>query len=386
MQRNAVIGYYTTKFGELWNQSLSDLLLEAVEGVLQETDLQKDQIEAIFLGNMLAGVLENNMHLNSKLAEILKVNIPIYRFESACASGGMAFNMANNYLQAGSGKTVLVIGVEKMNDYPSEDTTSALMGAASGEEFQAGLTFPGLYGMIAKRYLHEFNYDEEVLAWSSVKNHYHGSLNAKAHFKSQVNVEQVMRSTMVADPLRLLECSPISDGASSIILTSDPELQSKFTNKIEVLATEVATDSISLRGRENLTTLKATQVAADKAFDSANLKREDINVAELHDCFSIAELVAMEDIGFWKKGEAGAKIKEESTKLGSGNSLIVNTSGGLKASGHPVGATGIKQIGEVFLQLTKQAGDRQVTTPVKYGLTHNVGGSGGSAVVSIFGN
>ncbi len=379
-----LIGYYTTQFGELWEKSLFDLVEEAITGVLKETKLINKQIDAVFFSNMLAGVLENNLHSPSKIAEILKVNIPIFRVEAACASGGAAFNLAKTYLEVNSNKTVLVIGAEKMTDYSPEEVICALSAAASGEEQEAGLTFSGLYAMISNYYLERYQYTEENLAHVSVKNHYHGSLNDKAHFKKKITVDDVLKSPYVAYPLKVLDSSPISDGASAVVLTNDKDLIRKQKYSVSVLATEVATDTISLKKRKKLDEILAAKIAAEAAFEKAKIKREDINVAEVHDCFSIAEILAMEDIGFWKKGEGGKKIKELSTMYGNGGSLIVNTSGGLKAAGHPVGATGIKQIGEIFLQLTKQTEGRQVKN-VSYGLAHNVGGSGGTAVVTILG-
>ena len=184
----SIIDYYTTQFGELWDKSLSDLIEEALKGVLKNSQLDKKQIDAIFFGNMLAGVLENNLHAPSKIAEILGVNIPIFRVEAACASGGIAFHLAKNYLDANPNKTILVIGAEKMTDYSPEETTSALASAASGEEQEAGLTFPGLYAMMANYYLEKYKYNEEHLAYVSFKNHFHGTLNDKAHFRDRKSV------------------------------------------------------------------------------------------------------------------------------------------------------------------------------------------------------
>ena len=379
-----LIGYYTTQFGELWDKSLFDLVAEAINGVLKQTRLSNKQINAVFFGNMLAGVLENNLHSPSKIAEILKVNIPIFRTEAACASGGAAFNLAKTYLEANSNKNVLVVGAEKMTDYSPEEAITALSAAASGEEQEAGLTFPGLYAMMANFYLGKYHYTEENLAYVSVKNHYHGSLNDKAHFRKKISVEDVLKSPYIAYPLKVLDSSPISDGAAAVLLTNNRDMIKKQKHSVSVLASEIATDTISLKERKNLDGILATKIAAKAAFGKAKIKRKDINVAEVHDCFSIAEILAMEDLGFWEKGEGGKRIKEWGTMYGNGGDLIVNTSGGLKAAGHPVGATGIKQIGEIFLQLTEQAEKRQVKN-IKYGLTHNVGGSGGTAVVTILG-
>ena len=381
---NYLIGYHTTQFGELWEKSFFDLVEEAINGVLKQTSLSNKQIDAVFFGNMLAGVLENNLHSPSKIAEILKVNIPIFRAEAACASGGAAFNLAKTYLDSNSNKNVLVIGAEKMTDYSPEETITGLSAAASGEEQEAGLTFPGLYGMMANYYLEKYHYTEENLAYVSVKNHFHGSLNNKAHFRRKITVKDVLSSPYVAFPLKVLDSSPISDGASAVIMTNNQNLIKKQKNSVSVLASELVTDTISLKERKRMDEILATKNAADIAFEKAKISRKDIKVAEVHDCFSIAEILAMEDLGFWKKGQGGERIKELSTMYGNNGDLIVNTSGGLKAAGHPVGATGIKQIGEIFLQLTGQAEKRQVKN-VKYGLAHNVGGSGGTAVVTILG-
>ncbi len=379
---NNIIGYYTTQFGELWEKSLFDLVEEAVFGVLKQTKLENRQIDAVFFGNMLAGVLENNLHSPSKIAEILKINVPIYRAEAACASGGAAFNLAKNYLDANRNKNVLVIGAEKMTDYSPEETIMGLSAAASGEEQEAGLTFPGLYAMMANFYLQKYGYTEKNLAYVSVKNHFHGSLNDKAQYRRKITVENVLNSAYVAYPLKVLDSSPISDGASAVILTNDQGTINKQKYSTTILASEVITDTISLKERKQIDKILATKNAANIAFKNAKISRHDIGIAEVHDCFSIAEILAMEDLGFWKKGEGGKKITEQSTMFGNGGNLIVNTSGGLKAAGHPVGATGIKQIGEIFLQLTGQAENRQVKN-IKYGLAQNVGGSGGTAAVTI---
>ncbi|OGK44071.1 hypothetical protein A2957_01250 [Candidatus Roizmanbacteria bacterium RIFCSPLOWO2_01_FULL_38_11] len=378
-----VIGYHTTKFGEQWNKSLFDLISEAIHGVIKEMKIDKEEINAVFFGNMLAGILENNVHGGSKISEILKTHVPMYRVEAACASGGLAFNLACQYLNANKNSTVLVVGGEKMTDYPTPKVITALSAAASGEEQEAGLTFPGLYAMLARIYLHTYGYTEEHLAAVSVKNHFHGTFNDKAQFQKEISIEDVLKSPYIADPLKVLDASPISDGASAILVTNNRHIAHRIDKKMTVLSSQAATDSISLSGRAYLDRLDSTVQAGNKAFSDAKLSPIDISVAEVHDCFSIAEILAMEDLGFFKKGEGGERMKNYETMFGKTNGLVVNTSGGLKASGHPVGATGVKQIGEVFLQLTQQAGKRQVKK-IKYGLTHNVGGSGGTAVVNIF--
>jgi len=382
---SSIIGYYTTQFGELWDKSLFDLAREAISGVLQDCELEKNQIDAVFYGNMMAGVLENNLHGGAKIAQLLGTHVPIFRVESACASGGMAFHLAHNYILAGKAETVLVLGAEKMTDYPPEVVVQALAAAASGEEQEAGLTFAGLYALIANYYFSKYNVTEEDLAHVSVKNHFHGSLNEKAQFKNIITVQQVLKSSYVASPLKVLDSSPISDGACAVVITSNKQLLANAKNKVEILASEVATDALSLKDRAYFDRLEATSIAAKKAFEISKVKIEDINVAEVHDCFSIAEVLALEDIGFCKKGTGAKFVAGGKVTLGESSSFVVNTSGGLKAAGHPVGATGVKQIGEIFLQLTGRAQKRQVKN-AHTGLAHNVGGSGGTVVVTILSN
>ncbi|OGK20140.1 hypothetical protein A3C23_01405 [Candidatus Roizmanbacteria bacterium RIFCSPHIGHO2_02_FULL_37_13b] len=381
----SIIGYYTTQFGELWEKSLFSLVGEAIDNVLIESGLEKKQIDAVFFGNMLSGILENNLHASAKIAEILKLNIPIFRVEAACASGGSAFNLAVNYVKSQAAETVLVVGAEKMTDFSPEQVVGGLSAASSGEEQESGLTFPGIYALMAQSYLNKNKTKEEDLACISVKNHFHGSLNDKAHFRRQISVSDVLNSAYVAYPLKVLDSSPISDGASSVIITSNKKIIKKAKKPVMVLASEVVNDTISLKKRKNLDSIEATIIAADKVFKKTGLKRKDITVAELHDCFSIAEIIAMEDIGFWKKGEGASGARAYSTMFGRSDNLVVNTSGGLKSAGHPVGATGIKQLGEIYLQLTGRAEKRQVKG-AKYGLAHNVGGSGGTVVITILGN
>jgi len=380
----SVVSYYTTKFGELWDKSLFDLVEEAAVGALKNTGIGIGEIDAIFFANMLAGRLENNLHTSAKIAELFKVNIPVYRVEAACASGGVAFNLAKNYLEANPNKTVLVLGAEKMTDYSPEETTESLAGAASGEEQEAGLTFPGLYAMMANFYLKKYRYTEENLAYVSVKNHFHGSLNDKAHFRNIITIEQVLKSSYIAVPLKVLDSSPISDGASALIITNNKNFIKRIKSPVRIFSSKVVNDAISLKSRKRLDEILATKIAADQAFTEAQVERKDISVAEVHDCFSIAEILAMEDLGFWRKGKGGEEITKKMTMLNSVSMLTVNTSGGLKAAGHPVGATGIKQIGEIYLQLSKQAIGRQVKN-AKYGLAQNVGGPGGTALVKILG-
>lgn len=375
----SVLGIYTTNFGELWHTSLRDLISEAAEGAIKDAGIKRNKIEALYLGNMLSGMLSGQEQLGPILAEQLGLNVSAIRIEGACASGGLAVFEAVNSLDSGRFENVLVVGAEKMTDRTQDVVSMALMAAGSDAERQAGATFPGLYAILARNHMEKFHTTEEQMASVSVKNHFHASLNGQAHFRTTITIDQVLRSAIIADPLKLLDCSPISDGAAAVVLSSKKTgLKRK---KVFLSASEVATDTIGLAQRESLDELKATRIAGTKAFKKAVVTPKEIDIAELHDCFTIAEILALEDLGFFKKGEAGEKILSGETKLGA-HGLVTNTSGGLKACGHPVGATGVKQIVEVVRQLRGEAKKKQVEN-AKVGLCQNVGGSGATAVVTI---
>lgn len=371
-----VLGGYQTKFGELWGLSIQDLAREATLGVLKDAKISAKEIDIIFVASKLSGETTGQSHLGSLAAEILGINVPSFRVEAACASGGLATTLGYESVKTGRFKTALVLGVEKMTDVSTPSITKFLMQAGDSEkEENSGVTFPGIYAMMARAYMEKFHLDRKRLSEISVKNHFHGKLNPLAHFQKEIKLETAVNSAMVADPLNLFDCSGVSDGAAAIILSSSPQKKSK----IEIIGSGVASDTLSLQERESFTEIKATRLAAKKAFQEAGIKQKDINLIELHDCFTIAEILALEDMGFVEKGKYG---KNNITDFYYTGHLPVNTSGGLKACGHPVGATGVKQIVEVYKQLKGECGARQVKN-AKFGLTHNVGGSGGTAVVHI---
>jgi len=378
----AVLGVGTTKFGELWEFSPRALVKEAVSQALADAKLDLAEIEALYVGNMLSGILGGQENLGALFAEELGLRCPAFKIEGACASGGLAVHSAILGILAGIYKTVLVVGIEKMTDHKPEQVSAALMGAGYEEERMAGITFPGLYAILARVYMEKYGITQKDLAAVSVKNHYHATLNPKAQFQFAVSAEQVLASPIIADPLRLLDCSPVSDGAAAIVLSS--KFKTKGKTPVYITASAVATDSLSLGGRKDLTSLLATVRAAKKAYQIAGISPKNIDVAEVHDCFSIAEILACEDLGFFSRGKAAKEIAAGKTTLNKGK-LVVNPSGGLKACGHPVGATGVKQIGEIVIQLRGEAGARQVKG-AKVGLAHNVGGSGSVAVVHILKN
>ena len=380
----AVLSGATTKFGELWEQSPRSLAQEVVSQAIEQAGIEKKETQALFVGNMLAGILGGQENIGAFFADELGLEVPAVRIEGACASGGLAVHQAVLSLLTGKYQTVLILGIEKMTDYKPEEVAQALMAAGSDEERKAGLTFPGLYALMAQAHMEKYGTTEEEMAAVAVKNHFHACLNEKAQFKKEITIDDVLKSAKVADPLKLLDCSPISDGAAAIILSSKFKVQSSRDKPVFIAASAVATDTLALADREDLISLKATKKAARKAYQMAGLGPEDIDLAEVHDCFTIAEIMAMEDLGFFEKGKAGQAILKGETKIG-GKGPIINSSGGLKAGGHPVGATGVKQIVEVFNQLSGQAGKRQVKG-AKIGLAHNVAGSGALAVVHILSN
>lgn len=378
----AVIGVGTTKFGENWDKNLRQLAIEAGTKAIIDANIRGRDLDAIYLGNMSAGRFVGQEHVASLVSGELGLSIPATRVEGACASGGLALRQGIFSILSGQHDIVLVGGAEKMTDLLTGGTTVALMGAADQEwEAYYGVTFPSLYAMIARRHMFEFGTTREQMAKVAVKNHHNGSLNPIAQFRKEITVEDVLKSVMVADPLTLFDCSPITDGSAALILCK-AELAKKYTdNPVYVIGSGQASDTLALHDRRSLTTLDAAVKASKEAYKQAGITPKDIDLAEVHDCFTIAEIVATEDLGFAKKGEGGKLLDEGVTEIGG--RIPINTSGGLKAVGHPVGASGVKQAVEIVLQLRGQAGRRQVKD-AEIGLTHNVGGTGATAVVHIF--
>lgn len=380
MREVALIGVGMQKWGELWEKSLRNIFVESA--LLAIEDAGVDRIDSIVVGCMSSGLFVGQEHISSLLADYLGVApIPATRVETACASGGAAFRTGFIEVASGMSDIVLVGGVEKMTDVGGDEATYAL-GTAADQEYEGfnGVTFPGLYAMIARRHMHDFGTTREQLAQVAVKNHENGSKNPLAQFPFRITTEQVMNSVMIADPLRILDCSPITDGAAAAILCP-VEIAAKMGKPlIRVIGSGQATDTIALHDRDDLTALNSTTKAGEIAFKMAGKKPEDIDLAEVHDCFTIAEICITEALGFVERGGGGSFVESGATAVGG--KIPVNTSGGLKSKGHPVGATGVAQIYEIVHQLRGEAGERQVEN-AKVGLTQNMGGSGGSAVVHI---
>ncbi len=382
MRDVAVIGVGMTKFGELWEKSYRDLFVEAAMAAM--TDAKVDKLDGMYIGCMSSGLFVGQEHTGSLMADYLGVTpIPATRVENACASGGSAVRQAYIEVASGMSDVVLAGGVEKMTDVDGGMATYALATAADAEyEGFHGATFPGLYAMIAHAHMHKYGTTSEMLAHVAVKNHDNGSLNPFAQFPAKLTVEGVLGSTMVADPLHILDCSPVTDGAAAIILTTVEKAKELGIQPIKIIGVGQASDSIALHGRKEITHLEAVEVATKKALAMAGLTIKDIDFAEVHDCFTIAELCVLEAMGVYEVGKAGpASVAGETARDGA---FPVNPSGGLKSKGHPVGASGVAQVIELVKQLRGEAENgRQIKKDIKRGLAQNMGGTGASSVVTI---
>jgi len=384
MRDVAIIGLGITKFGELWDKSFRQLTAEAGSKAIFDAGIGGKEIDAMYIGSMSSGRFIGQEHVGALVADasgFSHLHIPSTRVEGACASGGLAVREGYLSIASGMNDIVVVGGIEKMSDVGANAATEILM-TASDQEWEAffGATFPGIYAMIATKHMHDYGTTKEQLAQVAVKNHANGALNPNAQYQREIKLEQVLNTTTVAYPLGLLDCSPITDGAASIVLCAANKAKEYTDKPVKIIASGQASDTLSLHGRREICTLDSTVNAAKKAYKQANLSPKDIDLAEVHDCYTIAEICAIEDLGFVEKGQGGKAIENKITTLDG--ILPINTSGGLKAKGHPIGATGVAQIVEIALQLREEADKRQVTD-AKIGLAQNVGGSGATCTVHI---
>ena len=380
----SIVSAGMSKFGKLDGVSARELFSDAAREAFEKCpnlDPKKD-VKALFVGQM-GESFEHQGHTGPTVLDwIGLLPIPAIRTEAACSSSAVAIRTGLFAVMSGLYDVVMVGGVEKMTHRETSEVTEYLAMACDYpfEQWQ-GATFPGLFAMVATAHMHKFGTTEKQMAMVAVKNHHNGSMNPKAHMQKEITLEQALSSRVVAWPLKLYDCSLITDGGSCLILTK-PELAKKFTDApVHIIGSGQASDTIGLYEREVLTSLNAGKLAGEQASKMAGVTCEDLDVAEVHDCFTIAEIVAYEDLGFCKPGEGGRLVEEGQTNIGG--KIAVNTSGGLKAKGHPVGATGVAQAYEVYLQLTNQAGKRQVKD-AEIGLTHNIGGLGATGVVNIY--
>jgi len=381
MRDVAVIGVGMIKWGELWEKSLRDMFVEAALKAIDDAGV--DKIDSMYVGCMSSGLFVGQEHLGGLMADYLGVcPIPATRVESACASGGAAFRQAYIEVASGMSDFVLAGGVEKMTDIGGGGATFALSTAADQEyEVYNGITFPGLYALMARAHMDRYGTTRDQLSQVAVKNHDNGSKNKYAQYPFKITADQVKKAVMIADPLTILDCSPITDGAAVAILCP-LDIAKKVSKKplVKIAGTGQATDTIALHQRKDITYLAATEAAAKTAYDMAGVGPADLDLVEVHDCFTIAEIMAIEALGLVEVGKGGHATAKGETAIGG--RIPVNASGGLKSKGHPVGATGVAQICEVTEQLRGESGERQVKD-AKRGLTQNMGGTCASSVVHI---
>jgi acetyl-CoA C-acetyltransferase len=382
MRPVAVIGVGKTPFGAFPDRDLRSLAVEASQKALDDAAIAPGQIEAFYLGNFAGPSFVGQSHLAPFVAGAMNMTgIPCTRVEAACASGGSAFFHAVSAVGAGLYDLAMVTGVEKMTSQGTPRVAEILaMAGDCCSEGKAGATFPALFAMIASRHMYEYGTQKQHLASVAVKNHLNGAKNPDAHMRKVITLEQAMTGKPIADPLNIYDCSLVSDGAASIVLCPLDRAKNYIKNPVQVIGIAQTSDYVPLDRKESITTFRAVRCAAEKAYAMAGLGPREMDLAEVHDCFTIAEIVAIEDLGFVRKGGGGPYTAEGAT--GIDGELPVNTSGGLKAKGHPVGATGVAQICDLVMQLRGEAGERQVKKH-STGLAQNLGGSGASCVVTI---
>ena len=381
MRDVAIIGVGMHRFGELWEMSLRDLFMDVALKAVADAGVER--VDSLVVGSMSSGLFVEQEHISNLLADELGMGpIPATRVEAACASGGMAVRAGVAEVASGLSEIVLVAGVEKMTDVGSDYATSILAGAMD-QEYEAfhGVTFPGLSAMVMRSYMEKYGATPEQFAAVAVKNHKHGMLNPLAQFRMPLTVAAVLGSMLISDPIHLLDCAPVSDGACALVL-APLEMTKKLAGHpvVRISGIGAATDRMALYRRDDFTRLPAIRHAAQAALKMAGKEVTDIHVAELHDGFTIMEVCALEEIGFCGFGQGADATASGMTELGG--KMPVNPSGGLKAKGHPVGATGVSQVCELVLQLRGQAGERQVEG-ARVGLAQNIGGLAGTAVVTI---
>jgi len=373
MRPVAVVGIGKTSFGAFADRDLRSLAVEAGEKCLQSAQVTPSQVQSFYLGNFAGPSFVGQNHLAPYVSTALGIQgVPATRIEAACASSGSAFFHAWTEVAAGVYDLVMVVGVEKMTSQPTARVSQIL--AEAGD--------CSLFAMIARRHMHEFGTKKEHLSTVAVKNHAAGALNPQAHMRKAITLEQAMNAKPIAEPLNLYDCSLVSDGAAAVLL-APVERAREFTAKaVRVLGIAQCSDYVALDQKPSITTFPAVRRAGEQAYQMAGVTAREIEFAELHDCFTIAEIIATEDLGFVEKGQGGPYAFAGCTSLRGARP--VNTSGGLKSKGHPVGATGVAQICDLALQIRGEAGERQLERH-SLGLAQNLGGSGATCVVSILG-
>ncbi|HXJ80286.1 MAG TPA: thiolase domain-containing protein [Candidatus Methylomirabilis sp.] len=382
MRRVAVIGVGMTKFGK-HDRTSAELFAEAAADAIVDAGIAPSDVQALYYGNVTGGETERQLHMAPLAATTLGLpSIPTTRLETACATSHAAFRHAVMEIGSGMSDIVLVGGAERVLNVPTDAATEYFAYCSDAVYEQSlGLTFPGVFALIARAHMDRFGTTEEQMAHVAVKNHRHGMLNPKAQFRKPITLETVLRSPYVADPLKLYDCCPFTDGGAAVVLAAE-EVAAKRRRPVWVLATEAAADTMFIHEKRDLARVPATERAAAQAYRRAGKSPADVDVVELHDCFTIAEIVATEGLGFFEPGGGAVAAEKGWTSLGG--KIPVNPSGGLKAKGHPIGATGAAQIGEIVTQLRGEAGERQVDG-ARTGLVHTLGGNTATVLVSLLG-
>jgi len=384
MEKVAIVGVGISKFGNRADASLPELAFEAVKEALDDAGMQTRDVEASVIGNanqFLAGASQPGAIIGSYLGLTPKPSVTI---SEACATGSAAIRVGWALIKSGLYSTVLVCGAEKMNEIPTPTAIEmmALAGDPKWELSPTGITDAGTYAMFANAHMSKYGTTERQLAAVAVKNHKYAAMNPLAQFQKEITIEAALNARVVAHPLKLLDCSPISDGASAVILASEERARQLTDTPIYILGVGCATDTATQQGRDSLTGLESAVEASGQAYGMAGIGPKDVDVACVHDCFTIAEIMAYEDLGFCRKGEGGKLVEEGQTSIGG--KIPVNVDGGLKAKGHPLGATGVAMAAEITKQLRGDAGRRQVSG-AEIGLTHNVARHGTHCVVLAYG-
>jgi acetyl-CoA C-acetyltransferase len=382
MRRVAIIGVGVTKFGR-HDVTSAELFAQAAADALADAELAPSAIQALYYGNVTGGEAERQLHMSPLAASVLGLPpVPTTRFENACATSHAAFRHAVMEVGAGVSDVVMVGGAERILHVPTEDATQYFAYCSDATlEQPLGLTFPGVFALIARAHMAKYGTTEEQMAHVAVKNHRHGALNPKAQFRKEIGLDTVLKSPYVADPLKLFDCCPFTDGGAAVILAAE-EVARRHSRAVWVLGTQAASDTMFMHAKRDLARVTATERAAQGAYRQAGLTPADVDVCELHDCFTIAEIVATEGLGFFEPGTGGLAAEKGWTSLGG--KIPVNPSGGLKAKGHPIGATGAAQLAEVATQLRGEAGARQVDGAHR-GLVHTLGGNTATVLVSLLG-
>lgn len=370
-----------TTIADHWEASILDLAVEASRAALKGFGKKPDQI---IVGNMFSAVGARQEHLGAMLADALGLSgAPAFKVEAACSSGGSAFNVGYNLVKSGAIDSALVVGVEKMRDLEPEEVSQALAMAESAEYTQfVGATFAALNGLLARLYMEKMDVSRDELSSIPVIDHANAVNAEHAQFRKAITPEVVGRSAMIADPLRLFDCAPVGDGSAAVLLVNDSAASGTKAKMAEVLGGKIATNEFSIYEREDMLDFKSTRLAFRGAMEQAGLSSAKLSLAEVHDAFSVVGALSLEAMGYSKRGQGSKDAK--AGKYGPGAELPINTFGGLKARGHPVGATGVYQIAEAYLQLTDRAGKNQVEG-ARYAATQNIGGVDTTSAVHIFG-